>query len=108
MKRVLSVSALVAAVAFTMACAGSGGPSTFRIDFSHVDGASCMISVRSGAIADNWDDISDCEPRGTEGLSDVCHAAANAECCTQVGATMMGWEVHRTGNQTLASPVCKL
>ncbi|MEZ4320459.1 MAG: hypothetical protein R3F61_23465 [Myxococcota bacterium] len=95
------------------ACAGGagGGTTVVRIDYSHVDGGSCMSSGGKPSLAwkETWD-LSSCPPRSSDadGLSDACVAAINAECCTQVGGTIVGWEAHSNGGEKLISPLCRL
>lgn len=95
-----------------LACAGGlGGPQVIRIDYSHVDGESCMSGGGKPSLAfrEAWD-LSSCPSRGedTSGMSNACRASYNAECCTQVGGGILGWEVHQVGGEKLVSPLCKI
>jgi len=63
----------------------------------------------SVAWREDWD-FSTCPPRSDnpEGLSTACIASINAECCTQIGGTVIGWEAHANGGEKLISPLCRI
>lgn len=117
--RMCSVMGLLLTGAFALGCAGpSAAPPPaasasviVRIDYSHVDGGSCMSSGGRPSLAwkQTWD-LSSCKPRsaGANNLSDPCRAAYNAECCAQIDATVIGWEAHVVGGEKLVSPLCRL
>ena len=57
----------------------------------------------------DWD-LSGCSPRGVDddSRSQVCWAASDAECCTQIGAEIIGWQTLLVGGEKLAAPLCRL
>lgn len=97
---------------FVLACAGGGGAEVVRIDYSHVDGQSCILAGGRPRIAWNegdWD-LSDCGTRAND-LSDTtgpCLAVLNAECCDQIGAEFVGWQAFTLGSEKLIGPMCQL
>lgn len=121
--RMCSAIGLSLTGAFALGCAGPAAPLAaapppaasaavvVRIDYSHVDGGSCMSTGGRPSLAwkQTWD-LSSCKPRseGAKNLSDPCRAAYNAECCSQIDATVIGWEAHVVGGEKLVSPLCRL
>ena len=110
-------------VVFTLACAGPGGqksaPTIRRIDFSHVDGISCMTTPRRGLLLslDKPYTYEECGPRSREaykterarsgGSRIECTLGWSGECCEQAGGTLVGWEGHTLKGELLASPLCR-
>lgn len=97
-----------------LACAGPGGappPLVVRVDYSHVDGGSCMSAGGRPSLAwkETWD-LSGCPKRGTDynEVSDACIASLNAECCTQIGGEVLAWEAHTNGSEKVISPLCRI
>ena len=107
----LFAAALV--IPFTLACAGSGGGGEIvRIDYSHVDGHSCVMAGGRPRIAYNegeWDH-SDCGTRATdvETVTGACRAVVMAECCDQIGAEFVGWQAFALSGEKLIGPLCRL
>lgn len=104
--------ALAAVIPFTLACMGGpGGDTIVRIDYSNVDGESCLIGGGKPSLAykQEWD-VSSCAGRDAldDSTSDPCRAQAMTECCDQIGADFVGWQAFQLGGEKLVGPLCKL